>query len=379
MKVRIEIDTTTFVRFWLVVIGFGLAGLMIYSARTALIIIGVAFFLALALNGPVAKLAAAMPGKSRLGGTALAFVSIIVLLSAVVWFVIPPLVEQSAKFAQTIPGLVDQANEQWVGLRDFIDNNNLRPQIDSVLDNIKEQSTTWAASAGANIVNGVGSFTSFMISAFLVIVLSFLMLLEGPMWMQRIWSLYSDKQKMTKHRNIVSRMHSVVTGYVTGQLTISSIGALAAGACVFILSLIFPEVPSNLAMPTILLTFILTLIPMFGSTLAGIAVGLLLLFNNVTAGVIYGIYFIIYQQIENNFIQPTVQARRLDLSALTVLVAVTIGVYVSGVIGGIIAVPIAGSIKVLVEEYLNNTDRERVKSETLSKKITKKLQSSNKK
>lgn len=373
MKVRIDIDTGTFVRFWLVVIGFGLAGLMIYSAREALIIIGVALFLALALNGPVARLASMLPGRSRLGGTALAFVSIIALLGILVWFVIPPLFEQSAKFAQTIPGLVDEANDQWVGLKEFVDRNNLRPQVDSVLNSIKEQSTSWATSAGTNILNGVGSLASFLISAFLAVVLAFLMLLEGPMWMKRIWSLYKDKQKMRKHKRIVSRMHNVVSGYVTGQLTISSIGALAAGLCVFILSLIFPEVPANLAMPAILLTFVLTLIPMFGSTLAGIAVGLLLLFNSITAGVIYGIFFIIYQQIENNFIQPTIQAKKLDLSALTVLVAVTIGVYVFGIIGGIISVPIAGSIKILFEEYRDRSIDEDTKSDTLSKKIIEKL------
>lgn len=373
MKVRIDIDTGTFVRFWLVVIGFGLAGLMIYSAREALIIIGVALFLAVALNGPVARLASMLPGRSRLGGTALAFVSIIALLGILVWFVIPPLFEQSAKFAQTIPGLVDEANDQWVGLKEFVDRNNLRPQVDSVLNSIKEQSTSWATSAGTNILNGVGSLASFLISAFLAVVLAFLMLLEGPMWMKRIWSLYKDKQKMRKHKRIVSRMHNVVSGYVTGQLTISSIGALAAGLCVFILSLIFPEVPANLAMPAILLTFVLTLIPMFGSTLAGIAVGLLLLFNSITAGVIYGIYFIIYQQIENNFIQPTIQAKKLDLSALTVLVAVTIGVYVFGIIGGIISVPIAGSIKILFEEYRDHSIDEDTKSDTLSKKIIEKL------
>ncbi len=373
MKVRIDIDTGTFVRFWLVVIGFGLAGLMIYSAREALIIIGVALFLAVALNGPVARLASMLPGRSRLGGTALAFVSIIALLGILVWFVIPPLFEQSAKFAQTIPGLVDDANDQWVGLKEFVDRNNLRPQVDSVLNSIKEQSTSWATSAGTNILNGVGSLASFLISAFLAVVLAFLMLLEGPMWMKRIWSLYKDKQKMRKHKRIVGRMHNVVSGYVTGQLTISSIGALAAGLCVFILSLIFPEVPANLAMPAILLTFVLTLIPMFGSTLAGIAVGLLLLFNSITAGVIYGIYFIIYQQIENNFIQPTIQAKKLDLSALTVLVAVTIGVYVFGIIGGIISVPIAGSIKILFEEYRDHSIDEDTKSDTLSKKIIEKL------
>ena len=61
MKVKIEIDTITFVRFWLVVIGFGLAGLLIWNARTALVIIGAAAFLALALNGPVSWLANKQP------------------------------------------------------------------------------------------------------------------------------------------------------------------------------------------------------------------------------------------------------------------------------------------------------------------------------
>ena len=107
MKVRIEIDTKTFVRFWLVVIGFGLAGLMIYSARDALMVLGTALFLALALNAPVRKLASWLPGKSRLGGTALAFMLLIIILTSVIWFVVPPLVQQSAKFAETLPGLVN--------------------------------------------------------------------------------------------------------------------------------------------------------------------------------------------------------------------------------------------------------------------------------
>ena len=83
MKVRIEIDTKTFVRFWLVVIGFILAGWMIFSAREALFIIGTALFISLALSHPVRKLASLLPGKSRVGGTALAFVSLVLVLGAI--------------------------------------------------------------------------------------------------------------------------------------------------------------------------------------------------------------------------------------------------------------------------------------------------------
>lgn len=359
MKVRLDIDTNTFVRFWLVVIGFGLAGLMIYSAREALIIIGTALFLALALNGPVARLARVMPGKSRLGGTALAFALVVIILGAVVWFVIPPLMQQSAKFASTLPSIAEEVSTRWHGLRNFIETNNLQPQVDAAFENIKEQSAKWATDAGSNILGSVGSLASFLVSLFLTIVLSFLILLEGPMWMRRIWSVYKNKQKMREHRRIVSRIHAVITGYITGQLTVSAIGALAAGSFVFMLSFIFP-IPANLSMPTILLTFVLSLIPMFGATLAGVLVGLLLLFNDPTAAIIYGIFFIIYQQIENNFISPTIQAKKVELSALIVLVAVTIGIYVGGVMGGVIAIPIAGSIKVFIEEYFRRNGRDEV-------------------
>jgi predicted PurR-regulated permease PerM len=353
MKVRIEIDTKTFVRFWLVVIGFGLAGLMIYQAREALIILGTALFLAIALSYPVKKIAHFLPGKSRVGGTALAFTSLIVVLSAVVWFVIPPIVQQSAKFAETLPALGEQVNTQWVGIGDFIDQNGLREQVNETLENIKHESSTWAADAGKNVLNGVGSFASFLVAALLVIVLTFLMLIEGPTWMDRLWRLYSDKSRMRHHKSLVDKTYNVVTGYINGQLTISGIGSLVAGACVFILSLIFPAIDGNLAMPTILLTFVLTLIPMFGATLAGVLITLLLLLNDPTAGIIYGIFFVVYQQIENNFISPVVQAKKVELSALAVLVSVTIGFYVGGLIGGVIAIPIAGTVKVFADDYLS--------------------------
>ena len=373
MKVRIEIDTRTFVRFWLVVIGFILAGWMIFSARQALFIIGTALFIALALSYPVRKLASFLPGKSRVGGTALAFVSLVLVLGAVVWFVIPPVVQQSAKFAESLPALSDQVSKQWVGLAEFIDQNGFRPQVDETLENIKQQSSTWAADIGKNIISGVGSFASFIVALFLVLVLAFLMLIEGPSWMDRIWKIYSDKPKMRHHKSLVEKIYGVVTGYISGQLTVSGIGALMAGLCVFILSLISPSIDGNLAMPTILMTFVLTLIPMFGSTVAGVLVGLLLLLNDPVFGIVYGIYFIVYQQIENNFISPAIQAKKVELSALVIMISVTIGIYVAGLVGGVIAIPIAGTIKVFIDDYLERRQVVKKDDDKPVAKLVKKL------
>ena len=133
MKVRIEIDTQTFVRFWLVVIGFALAAFAIFSARDALILVGTSFFLALVLNRPVNALAKLLPGKSRIGATALSYIAVVAFLSVIVFMVIPPIVQQSVKFAETVPGLIDGASNQWDGVNHFVDQYGLRPQVDNAV------------------------------------------------------------------------------------------------------------------------------------------------------------------------------------------------------------------------------------------------------
>jgi len=354
MKTRIDIDTQTFVRFWLVVIAFAAAIYALRLASSALIILGVSLFLALALNGPVSLIARRLPGRSRVGATALAYVVVVLVLSAVIFVVIPPIVQQTAQFIQGIPQFVDNLIAQSRGLQDIIAQYNLQDQVNNAMASIQSSASGWAGNVGQNLVAGIGSFFSFVTASILVLVLTFLMLVEGPTWMGRLWGLYTDRVRMNKHKRVAGRIYNVFTGYVTGQLTVSSIGATFAGLMVFILSLIFPDIPSNLAFPTAAITFILSLIPMFGAMIGGVIITALLAFNNIPAAIIYAIYFVIYQQIENNFISPQIQSKKIELSALAVLVAVTTGLYMFGIVGGIIAIPIAGSIRVLVNEYIES-------------------------
>jgi predicted PurR-regulated permease PerM len=353
-RTKIDIDTKTIIRIIVVILGFGLAVLAVYNALSALLILGVSFFLALALNTPVSRIARRLPGKSRVGATALSYVAVIAILGAIVFLVIPPIVQQTAKFAQTVPSVVENATTQWQGLRGFIDEYNLQPQVDQAVQSVQNSASSWAGSFGQTLISGVGSVFAFLTALILVLVLTFLMLVEGPAWMKRIWSVYTNKERMATHRRIVTRIYGVVNGYVTGQLTVSATGATFAGLAVFVLSLIFPEVPSSLAFPTAAITFVLSLIPMFGATIGGVIVTALLAFNNIPAAIIYAVYFVVYQQVENNFISPHIQSRRIELSALAVLASVTIGLYMFGVVGGIIAIPIAGAVRILIEEYLEH-------------------------
>jgi len=350
-KVRIDIDTRTFIRFWLVVIAFAFVILAIYNSFTALVLIGIAFFLAMALNLPVSFIARHLPGKSRVGGTAIAFVLVVAVLTTFIFLVVPPIVEQTLKVAETFPALVDSATSQWQGVNQFVTDHNLQDQVNKALQAAQDSVGAWASQASSNVLSSIGSIAGTLVSSFLVLVLTFLMLVEGPTWMRWIWGLYNDQKRMEHHRRLAQRMYSVVTGYVVGQLTVSSIGAGMSGLTVFILSLFF-NVPANLAFPTIAIAFTLSLIPMFGATIAGVLITILLGFNDITAAIIFIAFFIIYQQVENNFIAPVVQSRRLELSALMILIAVTIGVMTFGILGGIISIPVAGCIKVLLEDYL---------------------------
>lgn len=352
MKIQIEIDTSTFVRFWLVLTGFVAALFAIYSARTALVLLIVAFFLALALNVPVNYLASRMPGKSRIAGTAVSYVAVVLALLAFFTLAVPPIIDQTSKFIQTIPDIGGQTASQWSGLGALIDQYDLWPHVNKAVDSVQESMADLAANAGKNVIQGAGSLVRFATSTFFVIVLTFLMLVEGPAWLDRLWGLYRDRDLMERHRELASKMYRVVTGYVTGQLSIAAIGGIVSGLAVIVLGFFF-DIPGNLALPIVAMTFTLSLIPVFGATIAGGLGALLLAFSNVPAAIVYIAYFVIYQQIENNFISPIIQSRRLELSALAVLVAVTVGFYVLGVLGSLISIPVAGSLKVIIEDYLN--------------------------
>lgn len=373
MKVRIEIDTRTFIRFWMVIFAIVAIAALIYSAKQALIILGAAFFLALALNRPVSALASRLPGKSRVGGTAIAYVIVVMLIGLFVSFVVPPVIQQTAKVVETVPGIVDQVQNQWEGLNNVVHHYGLEAQVDQALNSIKDNAASWAANIGTSVVSSVGSLVGFTTALFLVLVLSFLMLIEAPYWLKNLWGIYDDQERMEHHKSLATKMYNVVTGYVTGQLAVSGIGAFFAGLTVFILSFIF-DVPHNLALPTAAIAFLLSLIPMFGATIGGVLICLLLAFNDLSAALVFAVFFVVYQQIENNFISPAIQSKTVELSALAVLASVTVGLYLFGIAGGIISIPIAGSIRVLLEDYRDRAKKKRHESTKPLHKLVKKLQ-----
>ena len=350
MNVRIDIDTKTFVRFWLVVIGFILVAFLVYSAKTALIIIGSAAFFAIAFSMPVNKLVKILPSKSRLLSTALAYVAVVVALSAFVFLAVPPIIQQTAKIAQTVPTLVSSATEQYSGVNAFIKKYKLQPEVDKAVDSIKNSATKFAANIGPSLLKSIGSIFMVITSGILIFVLTFLMLVEGPTWLDMLWSSFKNREKMESSQKILTKMYNVVTSYVMGQISVASIAGVVTGIVILMLSLLF-NIPMNLAIPSAAIMFVFSLIPMFGSSIGLVIITTLLALNDFKAALIFLGFYLIYQQVEGNIISPKIQSKKIDLSALAILLSVTVGIYLFGLVGAIISIPIAGCVKVLADDY----------------------------
>lgn len=376
MKVKVDIDTKVFIRFVLVTLGFGLALLAIYKTRSALVLLGISLFLALALNPPVSKIAKRLPGNSRVGATAIAYLVVVALLGGFLVLIVPPVIEQSAKFADTVPELIDDVSAQRYIFDDFIQRYGLEQTVDDAVESAKDQAASVAANLGNTLVGGVGSLLGGIANLLFVLVLAFLMLIEGPMWLNRAWGMYEDSEKLERHRSLVKRMYRVVTGFVNGQLAVAAIAAVCTLIVLLILSATL-GLPTNLAVPLSVIIFMSGMIPMIGATIGAALVALVLLFNSPTAALIFLIYFIVYQQIENNVISPTIQSKSVELSALTILAAILIGVSLGGLLGGVIAIPIAGCLRVLLIDQLEHARTQRLEDETNPvKKFIKKAKAS---
>ncbi len=359
MKVKIEIDTKTLIRFWLVIFGFIILAGAIWIAKDVLIMIIIAAFLALALNSPVAKIAKILPGssKNRVGATAVAYLIIVLIFGALFSVLTPIITDQVKHFSKDLPQIVQNYTGEQSGIRRFITENHLEGMISQAVDSVTRSINSSVSKIGDVFFGSIASIVGWIISLFMVLAMAFLMLVEGPDLIDKIFKVfYTDKILEKNHRRILSRMYGTVSGYVSSIVTICSISATCGSIATAILALIF-GFPISLIAPIAVLLFVFGMIPMVGTTIAGVLSALIIGLNLPTAGLIFLAYFLIYQQIENNVISPMVQARNNQLSALIIFIALTVGVYAFGLLGALLAIPLAACAKILVQEQLKSRKR----------------------
>ncbi len=328
----------------LVVIGLVLATLLVlrllWITRDLIIWMLVALFLAMALN-PAVEWVQRRGVRRRGAAVGLVFAAAILVVVGVAATFVPTLVREVNDFANAVPGYVEDLTKGR-GKLGFLEREY------HIVERIKEAMST---SGVAGILGLTGTALSVTKSVFNAIVatititfLTLFMLLEGPAWVERFYALLPDRSR-PRWRRVGLDIYRSIGGYVTGNLAISLIAGAAATVVLLVLG-----VPYAVALG--LVVGIFDLIPLAGATIAAVIVSTVGFLHTTTAGIVLVVYFVVYQQIENQVIQPVVYGRTVRLSPLAVLVAVLAGAQIAGIVGALGAIPIAAGIQVVVLDVL---------------------------
>jgi len=339
----LNIPNRVVVRVMLVVVVTLLGLAAIRQASHALVLLFTAFFLALALNGPVHWVAERLPGRSkgsRTVATAASFFVVVALLIAFLVSIVPPLVRQTGSFIRSAPSLVNQVRDENSNVGRFVAKYGLQDDIDKFSHQLSDRLGNVTGTA----VTGVQKFGTSVFTILTVLVLTFMMLTEGPRWKSFFMDIMPDEHQARTER-LTADMYRVVKGYVNGQVVLAVIASLLLLPALLILHIPYPAA-------LVVIVFICGLIPMVGHTIGAIIVTLVALFHSPLSAALILAYYILYQQIENYIIQPRIQANSTNMSPLLVFSAVIIGVSFGGLLGGLVAIPVAGCIRIVLLDYL---------------------------
>ena len=346
-ETEITISNYTLLR----VIGMTIAAILLFFAikksAYTLTLIGVSFFLSLALNSPVKWLANSLPGKKknrRNLATAISVGIILLLLGGFLTAIVPPLAKQTASFISSVPSLLDDTKNGRGPIGQFVRTHNLEPQV----EDISKQLSSKIGSISNTALTTVAKIGSSLFAVLTVIVMTVMMLLEGPAWRQVFINLIPSR-KRARAEQIARDMNRVVQGYVNGQVTLAAIAAVLIVPVFFIMGVGYP-------LALMVIVFICGLIPMVGHTIGAIIATTVALFTSLPAAMVVLGYYILYQQIENYAVQPKIQSNSTNMSPLLVFISVIIGANFGGLLGGLVAIPVAGCIRILVLDFLEYRD-----------------------
>lgn len=344
-EVEVSVSNATIIRAVVIVLLFVIGWNVIGAISYQLTLIGIAVFLAIALNPAVSWITRRLKVKNRIAATGAAYLMVLLVIAGILFLVVPGLVRQTNDFIDDIPTTVDEFQTKDTPLTRALVRYNLDEKIENISNDVTGRLGDFSGPAlsTANRVGGV------LLGIITVLVLAFMMIVEGPFWLEKLAAMQSEAKRAQRKR-VALKMYRVITGYVNGQVLIAALAAFFAGVALFIGSTVAGVSINPVALSGIV--FLFGLIPLIGNTIAAIIVVTFCLFASFGLAIGMAVFFLLYQQIENATLQPYIQSRANQLTALIVFIAALVGVGLAGFIGALAAIPIAGCLRVLYEEYV---------------------------
>ena len=328
---------------------------LIYLLRSPIAWIVIAAFISVAVAGPVNFLARRM---RRGFAIALTYIGVLLIPSAVIAIVVPPIVREGADFIDQLPEYARDVNE-WVRGNERLADLNAEYDITGKIQERANElparvgdAASWLGDLGLGIVNSTFAFVT-------ILIMSIFITSSGRRWLDGLLGL-QPKDRADRLRTTLDRMGDAMGNYVAGALFQAAIAGVTTFIVLSILGVPF-------AAPLSVLTALFDLIPMVGATIGAVIVGVITLFADFPIDtIVWTIWAVIYQQVENTVIQPRIQNRAVGVHPLGVIVAVLFGGTLFGVPGAILAVPVAASIQIAIRDWWSWRQTERAEAQSVT-------------
>ena len=330
------------VRIVLIVVCVAIALYLLYLLRRPIGWLLISIFLAVALSPPVNWVARRMRRGLAITVVYLVLLAVPLLLVALI---VPPLITEANNFAGNVPEYAEdvtrfvQDNDQLRKLNEDYDiTGQLEKEAAKLPDKLGGAAGT-LRDVGFGVVNSLFALVT-------ILVLTAFLLSNGRNWTDTMIASRPEEERRRLRRSL-DHMAGAVGGYVAGALAIAVIAGVATYIVLTILGVPFRA-------PLAVIAGLFSLIPLIGATIAAFLIGIVTLFENFpTATIIWVIWAIVYQQFENHVIQPQIQKRTVHVQPFITIVAVLFGAALLGVIGALVAIPVAASIQILLREYVD--------------------------
>jgi predicted PurR-regulated permease PerM len=313
---------------------------LIYLLRKPITWLVIAAFIAVAMSGPVNLLHRRM---KRGLAIALAYLALIMIPIALGALIIPSLVDQIENFADNVPEYAQDVTE-FVQENETLQNLNEKYDITSEIESAANDLPSKIGDA-AGILQDIGvGLVNSIFAAITILILSVFMVAGGDRWAQ----VFVNAQPLDRRERVERALRHIadaIGNYVAGALLQATIAGVTAFIVLTILGAPF-------AGPLALVVAFFDLIPVVGATIAAVLIAIVMIFVNFPIGlIIWVIWAIGYQQIENYVIQPQIQRRAVAVEPFVVLVAVLFGSTLFGILGAILAIPTAATLQIVWREY----------------------------
>jgi predicted PurR-regulated permease PerM len=304
--------------------------------HSVLILLLISGFLAVGLNPAVEFFE--RRGIAR--GRAVGIVLVIVLLAfaGFLFAVVPPIIDQTSQFIDKAPSYLDQA----------LGNSTVK-DLDSrfhVVSQAKKavQSPDLATNAFGGVL-GVGRVVfSAIFSAITVLTLTLYFMSSLPNMKKAAYRAV-PRSRRARVGLLSDDILTRVGGYVAGALSIAACAGLSSFVLLFALGVQYPVALA-------LVVLVTDLVPVIGATIGAVIVSAVAFTHDVHTGIIVAAFYLLYQQVENYLLYPRIMKRSVDVSPAVTIVAVLLGGSLLGIVGALLAIPIAAAVQLVLVEVL---------------------------